>query len=319
MDLGSPEKPISLNENNIKSWCTKYLSNVKRSKCMALKTQQMQTDLKKYRENYDKIFLTSEERFKLKKINIKQNVLSNLKIILNTGKRMKNKPKIYLFTYADQNYYHFVLPFLFSALKNTDADIGIMVEDTKSFYDLYGKKIANIENTFDKLISDRFVIFQSDMKNIIPHTQRFLRVFPQDGDKYEKAIKNNLEGMERNNTCFFNFVRENQLKLSGIHFVDNNKYYLKLQEFLAIFKKDHENFERDINTLGDEGFLYSFILEAFGKPEELTKDNERILPGDHISPNRNKTYGCIKKELLKDEQWKKAFKQFDKKFIDLMS
>ncbi len=238
------------------------------------------------------------------------------------------------FTYVNKKYYYFVLPYVFSILKNTDCDVEVRVENIQKFYDLYGKKIANLQCI--ELWGTRVTISEQLTTKIIPNTVRFL-VSPSEiykyeyfyitdvdliiqKEKFEKAMKNNIEGMKRNKTCFFNIKRDKREVLSGIHFIsDFDDYFGKLSDFMTNFSVEHKSdFTQAINTLGDEGFLYQFIASTFGDPEELTKGNIRILPGEHISPNRNKKYSVIKDMLYKDDIWKKAFSQFDKRFIILM-
>lgn len=244
--------------------------------------------------------------------------------------------KINFFTYADEKYYHFVLPYIFSIMKNTTCGVEILISNKQKFYDLYGKKIANIKNILLWDWDNRVKIKQKLTLGVIPNTIRFISAPSTkinydytyitdvdmiiNKDKFEKAIENNFEGMKRNKTCFFNIKRENREVLSGIHFVKNKEYFPKLSQYLKLFNDSHkENFYGSINALGDEGFLYQFITGTFGNPQKLTLDNVRILPGDHLSPNRNKKYPHIKEKLCKNSDWKYAFSQFDKKFLDLLS
>ncbi len=252
---------------------------------------------------------------------------------------MKKQPTINYFTYVNKEYYHFVLPFIFSILKNTNAFVEVVVENRKEFFDIYGKKLSNLIYILDDKSFYRSSIisikqYSRHLDNIIPNTKRFIiepltqadYTYIVDCDMLIKSnddtIKHNIEGMKRNKTCFFNFKREKREVLSGIHFVKTSEYYPKLQDFLKLWHvtdPKNQDYPKEINSMGDEGFLYNFVAGAFGDPEKLTKDNKRILPGDHISPNRDKKYPHIKAELCKDEQWEKAFKQFHPKFIELMS
>ncbi len=253
----------------------------------------------------------------------------------NAFMRAESRPVVTFLTYVNKEYYHFVLPFMFGIMKNTNAWAEIIVEDQRDFFDHYGKKIANLMQLEPR---GKFygidIHGADDFKGVIANTQRFVRSPKElvsytyivdvdiimDKAKYKAALKNNLEGMKKNKAAFFNFVREGREVLSGIHFVKDKDYYPKLEKFLKELKKQHkDDFIKNINAMGDEGFLYQFVKSAFGDPKKLTKGNERILPGDHLSPNRNKTYPHIKEFLCKDKKWEAAFKQFDPKFIELLS
>jgi hypothetical protein len=250
---------------------------------------------------------------------------------------LKQKPTINYFTYVNREYYPFVLPFIFSIIKNTNHFVEVVVENRKEFFDLYGKKLSNLiyilndKSFFRSIISD-IKYYNENLNQIIPNTKRFLieplsirtdYTYIIDCDMLIKPdddiIKHNINSMKKNKSCFFNIKRENREVLSGIHFVENKTYYPKLNDFMKMIHTDDKDFAENINKHGDEGFLYQFVSGAIGDPEKLTKDNERKLPGDHISPNRNKKYTHIKDELCKDDQWKEAFKQFDPKFVELMS
>jgi len=192
--------------------------------------------------------------------------------------RKDREPTVTFFTYADEKYYHFVLPFIFSVLKNTDAKAEISLINKKKFFNVYGKKLANLKILFPT-VNSKITFTEQLSTAVIPNTMRFITAPMQgsdytyitdvdmiiDSNKYQKALKNNLEGMKRNKTCFFNFVREKQEKLSGIHFVKTKEYYPKLIQFLKLFKKTHkDDFVKDINGMGDEGFLYNFVKGTFG-------------------------------------------------------
>lgn len=255
------------------------------------------------------------------------------------------EPTVNFFTYVNEKYYYFVLPYLFSILKNTNHSVIIMVEDQVKFFQLYGKRLANLiyllnGKNVNFVITD-YGILGKQLQKIIPNTIRFL-VEPNDivwtkcnfdytyitdcdmiitKEDSETAILHNIEGMERNETCFFNIKRPDRQSLSGIHFVKTKEYYECLESFLKDFKEDYpgEEFNKKLNSLSDEGFLYYFVDQQIGKPEELIDGNGRILPGIHLSPNRGKTYPAIKDALCKDPVWEQAFYQFDSDFIELMS
>lgn len=236
---------------------------------------------------------------------------------------MKN---VTFLTYANSKYHHFVLPYIFSILKYTDANIEIRMPDTLFFFEKYGKQLSNIKHIFGKgkLVS---VTDSTTCNGIIPNTIRFLEwPFTQSKytyitdvdmiiikDQYEKALENNINGMKKNKTCFFNFVRPQGGRLSGIHFVNTREYYAKIDNYIIKIKNLRHEI---INRQGDEGFLYNMINDVFGKPEDLTKNNKRILPGWHLSPNRNQKYTHIINELGKDDDWKYAFTQFSDKFME---
>lgn len=244
--------------------------------------------------------------------------------------------EICFFTYVNEKYYHFVTPLLFSIVKNVpDCKVEIVVENHKDFYDKYGKQIANLFFKDVSFLNNNLIrnlYYHELYKDIIPNTKRFLLqpitkvnfTYIIDCDMlitkklFDKAVENNIIRMKELKTCFFNIKRENRNALSGVHFVETKKYFPKLSNFLKLLKENsQEDFTKIINAQGDEGFLYNFVAGTWGDPEKLTKDNVRFLPGEHISSNRGKKYTPIKEELCKDEDWKFAFSQFDKKFLEL--
>jgi hypothetical protein len=237
-----------------------------------------------------------------------------------------NQSDVTFFTYADEKYYPFVLPYVYSILINTNAKIEIALENENSFFNKYGKKISNICYKMDPLVKRFALYFSAKHNKVIPNTKRFVYE-PCEQTKYtyitdvdmiitskmfEKALENNAEGMKRNKTSFFNIVRDSGPKLSGVHFVETKKWYPKVAQYLKKFEGIS-----DINQFGDEARLYKIVKECFGDPEKLTEGNERILPGYHLSPNRGKKYTDIKEELCKDEGWKYAFTQFSPDFLKL--
>jgi len=234
---------------------------------------------------------------------------------------MKNETEVLFFAYADENYYPFVLPYMFSILKNTNADVEILLEKRKGFYDEYGKKLANLQRIIKKETSVIFGDFTD--KSVIPNTIRFVN-YPYMKNKYtyitdvdliitkemyEKAIKNNIDNLK---SGFFNILRDSGPKLSGMHFVETKKWYPKLAQYLKTFEDISS-----INQFGDEGFLYKMVQETIGDPEKLTEGNKRIMPGYHLSPNRNKKYTEIKETLCKDPDWEYAFTQFSPEFLKM--
>ena len=239
---------------------------------------------------------------------------------------MKAKDVLF-FTYVDEKYHHFVLPYLFSLMKlNLSADV--IVDNKKKFFDTYGKKLANLHSkvSYSGNTTVHGAYYYGDFSKLIPNIVRFV-IQPEVKCKYtyitdcdmiinqemlEKALENNIDGMQKNNAPFFNIKRENRDVLSGVHFVETMKYYPKIVQYL-----DKIEDLSTINAFGDEGFLYKMVKEVFGDPEKLTEGNERILPGYHLSPNRNKKYTEIKNLLCKDEDWKYAFSQFSEKFLAL--
>ena len=254
------------------------------------------------------------------------------------------KKKVNFFTYVDESYYHFVLPYIFSICHDTDATVEVVLQSKQDFFNIYGKRLANMcikDKMFSIDYSDRVSIkdisvYNIHAGNLIPHIVRFL-ITPKNVFKskytyitdcdiivteklYVKALENNLAGMLKNRTCFFNIKREGRDSLSGVHFVRNKEYYDKLEGFLMVFVNEYKGQDQAVNKLNllsDEGFLFYFVKNTFGEPEKLTKDNFRILPGEHISPNRDKTYNAIFKELTKDSNWERAFHQFDVKILNL--
>lgn len=237
---------------------------------------------------------------------------------------MEKKNNVTFFTYADEKYYPFVLPYVFSILKNTNADVMVLIENEKKFYDEYGKKWANLFYCIDFGLSKQWAIDTFDKNGVIPNTVRFL-ISPKrlvnkytyitdvdmiiTKDKYENAMENNIKNMK---SGFFNILRDSGPKLSGVHFVETKKWYPKLAQYLKNFE-----YISEINAFGDEGFLYKIVKEMFGDPEKLTEGNERILPGYHLSPNRGKKYTEIKDRLCKEDDWKYAFTQFSPDFLKM--
>jgi len=240
---------------------------------------------------------------------------------------MKNETEVLFFAYADENYYPFVLPYIFSVLKNTNDSVEIIVSDKKKFYDMYGKKISNIFSNCD-VNANRFKDIESLSKNIIPNLLRFMIVprtisdskytYYTDVDMlitkklYKLALKNNIEKMDKNKTSYFNIVRPSGIHLSGIHFVNNKKYYPKIISFL-----DNVKDTTKYNNMIGENFLYHMMTEVFEDPSVTCKDNKRILPGHHVTRNVLRKYTDIKAELCKDPEWEYAFTQFSPEFLKM--
>ena len=238
-----------------------------------------------------------------------------------------NQNDVTFFTYADEKYYPFVMPYVYSILKNTTSNYRIIIDNLENYYNQYGKKWANIQhNCIHKWSGQQNYYTENTIKNIIPNSIRFMYIPPKatkytyitdvdmiiTSDMFEKALENNIEGMKRNQAPFFNIVRDSGPKLSGVHFVETKKWYPKVVQYLKKFEDIS-----DVNQFGDEGLLYKMVKECFGDPEKLTEGNERILPGYHLSPNRGKKYTDIKNRLCKDEDWEYAFTQFSPDFLKM--
>lgn len=197
--------------------------------------------------------------------------------------------------YPDEDIIIFYAGQLDVSIKKFTERYGESVSIYESFYEEHLKKIENykIKGGSNKLF--RFLIPGNYFK-------KYKNVFFGDVDililKEKKDLFNfHLLQADSNNIPFSNKVRQlpNSKKLStrltGLHFVKTNEYFLKIDPIIDRFLSS-ENYRnkllRDVKR--DEEFLYKINMEAFDFDPVKLSLNKRPWHGFHLGLVRGKSY-----------------------------
>lgn len=236
---------------------------------------------------------------------------------------------INFFTTANEKYYHFVLPYIYSVLNNVpDSFVEICVEDYSQFMFDYSEQLIKLSN----LGYNRYLIRQTEefkYKQFIENTKRFLITpkFPADvyyiGDIdifiLDKTVESfHKEQMENSNSCYSNIVRPKSKRLTGLHACNKDWYELtKYARRMATTDMGH-----------DENALYDIALNSIdGTPDQTTAGMKRPVHGLHLSPNRTidsnpgwnvSSYGDKMVYSTKLEPWEDVACLFDIKYLLLI-
>lgn len=194
-----------------------------------------------------------------------------------------NMPELLIVTYADSNYYKFVIPFIaFASYYNRNCIIEIVVDHVSDFSAKYAKQLGSIYRLYNN-----FIISQSQISNlgIYVNNIRFFHntdlhakyVYICDIDILimDDILKLHLPHLEKHNIFYSNIVRtgSNPPQMTGLHFIEYDRYY-------PVCAKGYDL--RD----NDEVNLYKLMVSKF--PDRILHDADyRPVPGIHISLNRS--------------------------------
>jgi len=194
-----------------------------------------------------------------------------------------------LFTYADEGYYKFVIPYIYFALRNNpNAVVEICVEDHEKFRAVNKSAEERLHNIYP----GRFLIRESSLgktQNIIPNTVRFIEnpvmraeyLYIGDIDilVFDDVLATHTGLMKRYGIPFSNVVRQDsinsgRLRLTGLHFCLYKDYY-------PVPDCSDINFTKD----NDEHVLYRIMA----KKGMMVPNEFQIRPecGIHMSTNRD--------------------------------
>ena len=220
-------------------------------------------------------------------------------------------------TFVFGSYERFIPYYILGIKENyPEADIvifyaGVLSCDIKEFIDCYNDdSIILLENFYTKYFElvENYKIKGGGSKTLlrflIPgcYFKKYSNVYFGDVDililKEKQDLFNfHLFQADSNNIPFSNKVRQlpNSKKISnrltGLHFVKTNEYFLKIDPIIDRFLSS-ENYRnkllRDVKR--DEEFLYKINLEAFGFDPVKLSVNKRPWHGFHIGLVRGKSY-----------------------------
>jgi len=241
---------------------------------------------------------------------------------------MDSNPRTLFLTCANEPYYHFVVPFLFSIFKTQeDSFVEIFLNDKTQFTKDYKKSLNFIQQN----ISENFKLTEVDFGDAIPNTVRFIHepvtkakfVYISDIDIFftDKNITDiHLKLMSETGQDFSNIVRPNTTKLTGLHFTKWDSYYpLPMQR------------DATLDKINDEMALYLLVTQKTGKEPRKDLDIGKFRPvhGIHCSPNRTIDSKKISwgineyrikrwKELTGSQEWKDLLVLLDPKYQNIV-
>ncbi len=203
---------------------------------------------------------------------------------------MSNNQDILFFTYADEKYDFFAIPYAYFALRNNPNS---KVEIILANYDKFAKNNAEALDRINHLYPKRTVFRQSELikknKKIVPNTVSFIEK-PITVSKYlyigdidllilDDVMNIHLRLIEENNIRFSNMIRANTVntpkpRLTGLHFVLYEDYF-PLADLSDL----------DLTVENDEYVLY----ENMKRKGYMVPASFQIRPecGIHMSLNRD--------------------------------
>jgi len=224
--------------------------------------------------------------------------------------RMTEKYEINFFAAPLGKTYEMLVPFyaFFALSSNINAIVEIVVQNRTAYILEYARALKWLLNEHGQSLCIRN--FQAPIETL-PHltrnTARFFEV-PVVSSKYtyigdtdilmfESAVYDSrrLQQMAFYNLPYSNVVRHGTKRLTGLMFVDTEKYYSEA------FKKMIKNFTNPEYKLwigNDEAILYSMVEGVHGLPSTVKDASNSLMGyrpshGLHLSPNRlhNKNLG----------------------------
>ena len=241
--------------------------------------------------------------------------------------------KLTFVTCANEAYYKFVAPFIFSCLhQEPEALVEIFVSDIN----LLKKKYKQSLDLLNDKYGDQFLLTEACFEGIMPNTVRFVNTPSRKSDYvyivdidifYTQAeiFTTLVNATRRANQPFSNIVRvrENEDRLSGLHFTEWDALY-PLPDFSDL----------DLLETNDEVVLFNLVSRKTGK--EPRRDLEfRPAFGIHMSPNRPMFATSFRKihwnltqqnskgflNIISESFWQSLFATFDddqQKSFDLL-
>ena len=191
-------------------------------------------------------------------------------------------PKLTFITCANESYYKFIAPFIFSCLHHEpEALVEIFVSDIN----LLNKKYKQSLDLLRKQYDDKFVLTEACFEGIMPNTVRFVNTPSRKSDyvyivdidlfyTHSGIFSTLLSAVKKSNQPFSNIVRENTDRLSGLHFTEWDAMY-PLPDFKDL----------DLLKTNDEVILFHLVSRKTGKEprRDLTFRPSFAI---HMSPNR---------------------------------
>lgn len=237
---------------------------------------------------------------------------------------------IHFFTAATGKYNMFVLPYIASVQwSNPSASIEILTDKPRKYEEcemmLKNVTIRNIPDEFKPWIRNkqksqaiRFLTYPDVRKD-------YTYIGDVDIIVLEDILQQHVDNMKKIRKPYSNIVRPNSQRLTGLHFVDTDKWYGKLRRWPTW--KLMEVLEN--KTKSDEQTLYWITRRLFGVPDASA--TFRPVHGIHTSLNRNidpkndiPGWGAHPqwlekyKELRESEEWKTFYPYFDHKYTQIL-
>ena len=191
-------------------------------------------------------------------------------------------PRLTFVTCANEPYYKFIAPFVFSCLYHEpEALVEIFVSDIN----LLKKKYKQSLDLLNDKYGDKLLLTEACFEGILPNTVRFINT-PSRKTDYIYIVDIDLfythsgiftalaDNIKKSNQPFSNMVREGTDRLSGLHFTQWDALY-PLPDFSDL----------DLLNTNDEVILFNLVSRKTGK--EPRRDLKfRPAFGIHMSPNR---------------------------------
>ena len=177
--------------------------------------------------------------------------------------------ELLFFTCVDRRYEHFIVPFLhFARLSNPGSCFEIMVEEPS-------RMALAPDCVFTKL-------------NAAPARTRFIEE-PETKSKYvyitdvdimitDEVPKFHIRKMAETGFSFSNVVRYDSPRMTGLHFVDSERWYRDTEASRAKYRR--------LKGPGDEVALFHIVNETYPGISVSRSYSDRPVPGIHCSPHR---------------------------------
>lgn len=111
------------------------------------------------------------------------------------------------------------------------------------------------------------------LKWLIPHEELYGYKYAYIGDvdmfivkEFPSLLESHIEHMNKIGLPFSNAIRKNQKRLTGLHFIDVEKYYQILNPIINEYLNDNNKLNNDLKKCpnGNEEFLYNMIKNSIG-------------------------------------------------------
>lgn len=197
----------------------------------------------------------------------------------------------FIATAVGKTYEDMLVPFtFFSLLHNPSSFVEIIVRDPDQFKLAYGAEMGAIR----EVVGDSFLVrkFQNQKNHHHPSVYRYFEV-PEVRGKYtyiidvdimllENVLPPYLSNWPDKSLPYNNAIRKNSTRMSGVHFVDTERYYtsklINRQQELYLVKK------YKYGGSGNETYLYDLCEHSHGLVDASCR--WRPIFGVHFSPKR---------------------------------
>lgn len=203
-----------------------------------------------------------------------------------------NKKEIVFVYYVFGDYMKYIPYCIYGVLKSyPDSYVKVYIQDNltddiKAMLNMISSKNFIIkENYYNNIIfSDNLNIIggaSKVLKWLIPYNELSDFKYAYIGDidmlivnEIPSLLNNHINHMNDIKLPFSNSVRDNQKRLTGLHFIDVKKYYSKMNNIINYYINNNSMLNMILlKYKRNEHFLYNIVMEGIGFDENLIKTN----------------------------------------------